>query len=116
MIPGGNFTKHTCVKLVRGLGPELSEKLFDLALCDAWGSMGGGKNIKAARGLFREVLNNLRQAEEASGKRWLNGHDVMRILDVPPGPEVGRILEELDVAIGTGEIRSKEDAVEWLKR
>ncbi|MDR2179208.1 MAG: HDIG domain-containing protein [Synergistaceae bacterium] len=115
MIPGGNFTKRTCVKLIRKLGPELAEKLFDLALCDARGSMGSGENIQAARELFLEVLDNLRQAQEASDKRWVNGHDVMEILGIPPGPEVGRVLEELDVAAGTGRLRGKDEALGWLK-
>jgi putative nucleotidyltransferase with HDIG domain len=115
MVPGGDFTKRTCVKLIRKLGADLSEKLFELALCDAKGSMGEGKNIQEARALFREVLDNFRKAEEASGRRWLNGHDVMEILGIRPGPEVGNILEELDVAIGTGRFRDKGEAAEWLK-
>jgi hypothetical protein len=116
MIPGGDFTKRTCVKLIRKLGAELSEKLFDLAFCDAKGNMGDGESIQRARGLFHEVQDNLRQTEEASGKRWPNGHDVMQILGIPSGPEVGRILEELDAAVGTGELCGKNEAVRWLRR
>jgi hypothetical protein len=91
------------------------ERLFDLAHCDAKGTMGTGENILAARRLFCEVQDNLRRAAEASSKRWLDGNDVMEILDIPPGREVGRILEELDVAVATGELRGKNDAVEWIK-
>jgi poly(A) polymerase len=115
MIPGGDFTERTCVKLLRRLGPELSEKLFDLALCDARGAMGSGENIQSARGLFREVRNNFLQAEAALAKRLLDGHEVMSVLEIPPGREVGKILEELDLAVGTGKLRDKGEAVEWLK-
>jgi len=121
MIPGGDFTERTCVKLIRRLGNTkeesafLAERLFELALCDARGSMGTGENIRAAQRLFYEVRGNLLRAEEASSRRWLDGSDVMEILGIPPGREVGRILEELDVAVGTGELRSKDEAAEWLK-
>ncbi|MDR2528459.1 MAG: HD domain-containing protein [Synergistaceae bacterium] len=111
MIPGGCFTERTCVKLLRKLGKELTETLFDLALCDARGSMGSGEGILAARKLFFQVRERL----ATSSKRWLDGHDVMEILGLSPGPQVGRILEELDVAVGKGKLHSKEEAAEWLK-
>ncbi|MDR2523063.1 MAG: HD domain-containing protein [Synergistaceae bacterium] len=114
MIPGGNFTERTGVKLLRRLGEELTETLFDLALCDAKGATGTGENIMAARNLFFQVRDNLCRA--ASFKRWLNGRDVMETLGIPPGPQVGRILEELDVAVGKGELNSREEAIVWLTK
>ena len=122
MIPGGEFTERTCVKLIRRLGntegnkTPLVDRLFDLALCDAKGAMGSGENILAARQLFCEVRDNLSRAKEASSsKKWLDGHDVMEILGIPPGRKVGQLLEELDVAVGTGKLRGKSEAVEWLR-
>ncbi|MDR2175137.1 MAG: HD domain-containing protein [Synergistaceae bacterium] len=115
MIPGGDFAKRTGVKLIRKLGPELSDKLFDLALCDAAGSMGDGKKILAARALFDEVRDNLFRAEGVRRERLLNGGDVMDILNIPPGRAVGKILEELDIAVGTGELRGRDEAVRWLR-
>ena len=121
MIPGGDVTERTCVKLIRKLGNTteeslpLVERLFDLALCDARGAMAVGENILTARRLFCEVRDNLLRAEEASSKRLLNGNDVMEILGIPPGREVGKILDELDVAVGGGKLRGRDEAVEWLK-
>jgi putative nucleotidyltransferase with HDIG domain len=111
MLPGGDFTERTCVKLLRQMGAD-AERLFDLALCDVRGAMGTGENILSARKLFRKVRDNL-----ASGpaRRWLDGNDVMDILQIPPGRQVGRILEELDVAIGAGKLRTRDEAVEWLR-
>jgi putative nucleotidyltransferase with HDIG domain len=115
MIPGGTFTERTAVKLMRRTGAELSECLFDLALCDARGASGTGENILAARKAFYEVRENMLRTEEAPFKRWINGNDVMEILQIPSGREVGRILEELDVAVGSGKLHNREEAVEWLK-
>jgi poly(A) polymerase len=115
MIPGGNLTERTCVKLIREIGAEAAERLFTLALCDARGAMGAGENILAARKLFAQVRDNLARAQDTSSKRWIDGNDVMAILKISPGREVGRILEELDVAVGRGELRGREEAIEWLK-
>jgi tRNA nucleotidyltransferase/poly(A) polymerase len=115
MIPGGEFTKRTGVKLIRRLGPELSEKLFDLALCDARGAMGNGEKIREARELFCEVRDNLLRAEGVRSKRLLDGRDIMEILGIPPGRRVGKILEDLDVAVGAGELCDRDEAVRWLK-
>lgn len=118
MLPGGGFTERTCVKLLRRIGPQLSGLLFELALCDARGAMGNGENILAARRLFQTVEANLCRSERegSSPKRCLNGKDVMDIKGIPPGPLVGRYLEELDVAIGTGTVQTREEAICWLRR
>ncbi|MDR1620995.1 MAG: HD domain-containing protein [Synergistaceae bacterium] len=116
MIPGGDFTERTGVKLLRKLGPELSEKLFDLALCDAKGAMGSGEKVISAQRLFRQIQSNLLRAGEASVRRLIDGNDIMKILGISPGRTVGRILEELDVAVGTGEVRGREEAIRWLKK
>jgi tRNA nucleotidyltransferase/poly(A) polymerase len=116
MIPGGNFTERACVRLIRKIGAENVEQLFALALCDARGTMGTGENILAARELFSQVQENLSRAQDASSRRWLDGNDVMAVLKIQPSREVGRVLEELDVAIGVGELHSREEAIEWLKR
>ncbi|MDR1379290.1 MAG: HD domain-containing protein [Synergistaceae bacterium] len=116
MIPGGNFTERTCVKLIRKIGAETAEQLFTLALCDARGTLGTGDNILVARELFAQVHDNLYRAQDASFRRWLDGNDVMDILKIQPSREVGRVLEELDVAVGAGELHSREEAIEWLRR
>jgi hypothetical protein len=102
------------VKLIRTIGAKAAERLFTLALCDAKGTLATGENILAARELFVQVRDNLARVRDTASKRWIDGNDVMAVLKIPPGREVGRILEELDVAVGAGALRSREEAVEWL--
>ncbi len=47
--------------------------------------------------------------------RFLDGHDVMRTLGIPPGARVGELLEELDELQGAGELRSRAEALSWLR-
>ena len=44
--------------------------------------------------------------------RLLNGHDLMQYFDLAPGPRIGRLLEQLAEAQATGEIATREEALE----
>ena len=62
------------------------------------------------------MLSNLLQAgqEQAPAKgpqRLLNGHDLMQHLNLPPGPRIGELLEQIDEARAAGEIATREDAL-----
>jgi len=46
----------------------------------------------------------------------VTGGDVMSLLGLPPGPEVGRILEEVREAQAEGKVRTREEAEEMLRR
>ena len=44
--------------------------------------------------------------------RLLNGHDLMQQLNLSPGPQIGRLLEQIDEARAAGEITTREEALE----
>jgi hypothetical protein len=46
----------------------------------------------------------------------LTGIEVMQLLNVGPGPMVGQALEEVEEARADGVLRSKAEAVEWLRQ
>lgn len=45
----------------------------------------------------------------------LNGREVMELLDIPSGPEIGRILAAVQDAQDEGRIKTHEDALHWLE-
>jgi poly(A) polymerase len=45
----------------------------------------------------------------------LDGHDIMKILNLEPGSKVGKLLEELKEAQAAGEISTREQAVAYVK-
>ncbi len=49
----------------------------------------------------------------AHPKPMLGGKDLMRILDLKPGPHLGKLLTELQVAQAEGVVRSREAAIVW---
>ncbi len=46
----------------------------------------------------------------------LDGHEIMNIFSLNPGPEVGKLLEELKEAQAAGEIATREQAVAYVKQ
>jgi poly(A) polymerase len=54
--------------------------------------------------------------EKISPPRLLDGNDLMEVLGIPPGPEVGRTLEAITEAQVEGRVRTREDAIEFVRR
>lgn len=48
--------------------------------------------------------------------RLLDGNDVMRALRIPPGPKVGKALGRLEEAQAAGKVRTREEALRFLKK
>ena len=46
----------------------------------------------------------------------IDGHDLMKALALPEGPEIGRLLKLLREAQAAGEIRTREEALAWAAR
>lgn len=47
--------------------------------------------------------------------KLLDGHDIMQVKGVKPGPKLGLILEELEDLQLEGKITTRQQALEWLK-
>ena len=53
---------------------------------------------------------------EGSVRGLVNGNELMDALKIPPGPQVGVLLESLREAEATGEIASREEALALVAR
>ncbi|MDR0292124.1 MAG: HD domain-containing protein [Elusimicrobium sp.] len=49
-------------------------------------------------------------------QKLINGSDVMSVLQIPSGPRVGELLEKVTLAQVDGKIKTKEDALKFLKQ
>jgi poly(A) polymerase len=61
--------------------------------------------------LYRESMKEMPKAPKA----LLKGEDVMKILGLKPGKLVGEIMEQLRIKQLGGEIKTKKEALAWLK-
>ncbi|MDR1607394.1 MAG: HD domain-containing protein [Deltaproteobacteria bacterium] len=54
--------------------------------------------------------------ERTSPKPLLAGQDLIAAFSLTPGPDVGKLLSQLNSAYDLGEIKTREEALAWLKR
>jgi poly(A) polymerase len=66
-------------------------------------------HLELARTLVGEALDW--RTGGGAPKPPIGGNELMRELDLPPGPRVGEILERLSEAAFAGEVSSREDAI-----
>ena len=55
------------------------------------------------------------QAPARGPARLVTGHDLMEGLGLPPGPRLGRLLEQIDEAQAAGEVSTREEALALAK-
>ena len=64
----------------------------------------------------RDLLRYLRDEYEPAGEELLlSGDEVMKLLGIGQGPEVGMVLERLHVAESTGTVSTREEARSFVK-
>lgn len=81
-------------RFIRNIGVENIEDMMDLRIGDRLG--GGLQQPESWRlKLFRQRLKEVLKKPFTVADLKIDGHDVMRTLGIKPGPEVGRILNEL---------------------
>jgi len=61
-----------------------------------------------------ERYDEISQVEETT-PRLVSGRDLMQGLAIEPGPLVGRLMHDVEEAIGAGEITTREDAIEYAR-
>ena len=113
------MTPRALRRIVRDAG-SLTPLLVLHSLADKMASRGKdhARTARRLRAAGRDLLEAWRAETERArrGPPLLDGHAVMRILDLPPGPRVGELLAEIDEQAASGELRSAEDAESWLRR
>lgn len=99
---------------------EAGRQLLHLAFADLSASEPEAGEADPSR--LRLIIDEMAEIERKYGsdaeKRrcMLSGEDVMQTTGLAPGPEIGRLLEELREAQLSGDVGSEEDARAFLKR
>jgi len=99
-------------RLVRQVGPENMEELLQVRMADRIGS-GVPKAEPYKLRHLKYVIEKVSQDPISVKMLKLNGNDVMRILELQPGPKVGQIL---DVLLGYVLDDPKKNDKEFLEK
>jgi poly(A) polymerase len=108
--------RATKVEALFVLDPEFGRELLALKYCDGAATI-NPRGQHTLRSLYR--MERRIAALKPRGRavaRLVNGHDLMRALGIPPGPEVGRLLEALREAQLTGRVRTRSQALALARR
>jgi poly(A) polymerase len=96
---------------------EIVPHLFLLSVADAYASGDSEEEVKALLETISELESFYRnELKESKIEPLLNGYEIMAILNIPQGKMVGEIKRRLEEAQMEGTVRTREEAVEFVKR
>ncbi|MEX0785518.1 MAG: HD domain-containing protein [Dehalococcoidia bacterium] len=99
---------------------EAADSILLLTLADAYSAGGPRIDIGRWRGHVAYIAHVLSRRDEdetiARPPRLLTGEDVMAELGIGPGPEVGRLLAEVEEAHAGGEVAGRAAALAFVRR
>lgn len=119
LSPWGLPSHRAIYRYFRDTGEVALDTLF-LSLADHLASRGPDLDRAAWDENAAAVSYILEHREEmrevVSPPKLIDGHDLITQFHMKPGPEVGRLLEELREAQAAGEVTTREEAVAFVKK
>jgi poly(A) polymerase len=119
MANEGTPTPRAVYRFFRDTGESGIDILF-LSLADHLAARGPALDNAQWREHARVTDYVLKKHFEEAGfarpPRLLDGHDIMKTYGLPPGPQIGRLLEAVREAQAAGEIADRHEALAYVKR
>ncbi len=117
--PGHEPSRRALYRFFRDLGEAVPDLLL-LNLADHAAARGPEMSDEAWAGhvgYIRWILSRRSRDEDlVQPRRLITGHDLMRELGLPPGPLIGRLLDEISEAGAVGQVRTREQALDFARR
>ncbi|MBI3591473.1 MAG: HD domain-containing protein [Candidatus Melainabacteria bacterium] len=115
------ITDRALYRFFRDVGEDMPLLLM-LAMADLYATCGPkitkedlSSGEKLILFLFDEYKKyKTREIEAAKKPKLLDGNEVMKLTGLKPSPILGQVMKELDEAIAVGEIKTKEEAKNWV--
>jgi len=101
-------------RFIRRVGPENTSDMLDLRIADRLGS--GSRQTSWRLEKFKERILEVQKHIPSVNDLAVDGHDVMKLLNIKPGPKVGKILKDLFAEISEDpEKNEREYLLEKIK-
>jgi tRNA nucleotidyltransferase (CCA-adding enzyme) len=116
MYPNSRSVRRTLVKLERacpGDARALIYQLIDIKRCDAVAKVPKAAHYAVELDVITEAVRAeiLKKPPLRTSELAIGGWDVIDSLCIPPGPVVGRIMEELLFSVINGEVENTREAL-----
>ena len=99
---------------------EIGIDILYLSLADHLATRGPGLDLAQWREHCQMVRYILKKKAEGENlpppTKLLDGHDIINLFKLSPGPQVGNLLEAIKEARATGEISTRQKAVDLVKK
>jgi len=105
-------TDNTLRRFIRRVGKENLKDILDLRIGDRLG--GGAQETSWRLRLFIKRLEEVQKQPFTVADLKIDGHDVMKLCKLPPGPKVGQLLNLLFDEVVNGKIKNERE--ELLKQ
>lgn len=92
-------------RFIRHVGKENLEDMLALRIGDRLG--GGATETSWRLELFKKRLEEVQKQPFSVTDLKVNGHDVMKVLNVKPGPIIGKVLNDLFTEIEAGTLQNE---------
>jgi tRNA nucleotidyltransferase/poly(A) polymerase len=120
LLKEASITRKAIYRFFRDTG-DAGVDVMILALADQLATRGDTLTREHWRdylGLAHRMLDNYfrRPLEVVAPPQLVSGKDVMSLLSLAPGPQVGELLEEVREAQAEGKVRTREEALEFLRQ
>jgi putative nucleotidyltransferase with HDIG domain len=116
----GKVTRRAIYRYFRDTGDAGVETVL-LSLADHLATWGPNLREKRWRNRLETAVLLLdhyfeRPEQSVDPQLPIDGHDLMRALDIEPGPEVGRLLDLLREAVAAGEVQTREEILDLARK
>jgi poly(A) polymerase len=112
-------TQRAIYRYFRDVGEVALDTLY-LGLADHLATRGPNLDVGNWQEHSRTIAYILEEKQKKERTihppKLIDGHDLMKRFDIKPGPELGRMLEEIREAQAAGEITTKEEAFATVKQ
>ncbi|MDP3879919.1 MAG: HD domain-containing protein [Dehalococcoidales bacterium] len=116
----GQLPTHRAIyRYFRDSGDAGIDTLF-LSLADHLAARGPGLDLshwqEHARTVEYVLSRRFEQESIVHPPKLVDGHDLINIFDINPGPEVGVVLEAVREAQASGEVTTREEALKYIEK
>lgn len=117
LIKNGNLESRPLYRFFLDTGEECIDITL-LAIADILSMKRKEDEIADKESLLTKILEGVRyfKEKESETQKILKANDIMEIFKIRPGPEVGNILKIIREAQILGEVRSREQAIEYINK
>lgn len=94
-------------RFIRNVTPEYLNDIIDLRKADRIGS--GARPTSWRFELFKKRLMEVQKEPFKITDLKINGNDIMKLLNIKPGPKIGEILQKIFDEVETGKVKNERE-------